>query len=663
MELAETPLALQERAFGKCPLLYPAPRAPLVGRETDLEALAERLKQKRLAVIQGREVGVGATAVANAFAHRHAGSYPGGAYWIPYRVSHQQGLAADIIEALDLPAPVSQRYPFIGVTEALGTMWRGLHRRARTLLVIDGWTSADTAATWTAATETVHVIAIARPDDAVPEDCAFAIGPPDPSAAQHAVMSFGVAPVASTLAASGLMLSLTLRLLERGIPATKLVDSASVMREAIDSLDEGPRRFLGVLALLNDQPVPTVLLDAIYRRLDPSNSVDAWRLALASLVECGLCVATTFGEPQIHEPTLRAARERLGTETDKLRAPVVEAVVETLRPLSSRAVHSTRRLVPHTYAVLTGNSESSVPSASFTELIDVVSAGSSAPLAVIAARKGIELADAAMDARRKLRHQMALGHSFSQLGQLDSAQDTLRDALKTAEQAHGPDNIECADTIDLLERSIGLGVCGDSGPEVLALVQRAHQIRERVWGAESSQLRGSLEHLALYLAVRNRHEEALNLYQRALRLAERDDKVHSFLLCSVGAALADNERFEEAVETLDRLFDLEAATAFCTGLVALGYAEEILAKARQTDRLIVYVDRVLGGTPWNTDDEDIAKRGKVLAMRARALVAVGRMVDAASTASDAVEILERFYGHDHLSLPGLRALARGDDVA
>lgn len=232
--------------------------------------------------------------------------------------------------------------------------------------------------------------------------------------------------------------------------------------------------------------------------------------------------------------------------------------------------------------------------------------------------------------------------------------------MKTAEEAYGPESLECASVIDHLERAIDLGACGDSGPEALALAQRAHAIRERAWGAESPQLRGSLEHVALQLAVRERHAEALDLYQRAHHIAERDGTVDVDLLRSLGMALADNGRFDDALEMIDRVMDLEAAHAFPTGLIALMCAEEVLEKARRTDRFIVYVDRVLEGTVWDTADEGVADRGKVLAMRARALFHAGRTAEAACVAADALQILERFYGPDHRSIPRLRRLARGD---
>jgi len=256
-----------------------------------------------------------------------------------------------------------------------------------------------------------------------------------------------------------------------------------------------------------------------------------------------------------------------------------------------------------------------------------------------------------------VRHQVALGHALSELRQLDDAQVALREALTTAERAYGPDNLEVAGVLDCLERAICLGVCGDAGPEELAIATRAHAIRERAWGGEDPRLRGSLEHLALKFAVRDRHADALALYERAIRLAEPCGPKDVHLLHIVGSALAETGRIDEALAVIERVLDIQATNGFATGLITLNFAQEVLEKANRGARFIVYVDRVLDGTEWKTDDEAQAKRGKVLALRARALVSAGRAGEAAGVAVEAIAVLERYYGADLRSMPALRKIA------
>jgi tetratricopeptide (TPR) repeat protein len=647
-----------DRAMGKCPVLY-APLGPrLVGRDGDLASLADQLRRARLAVLKGASGGIGSTAVVAEFCERFSGDYPGGVYWVPYRVSNQKDVAADVIEALELPCPVSQRYPFIGVDGALQTMWRGLSGRPRTLLVMDGWTSLDTAKVWTSPDDAVHVLGIASQEEAVPGDVTVALGPPAPDAVREALGRFGAASLAARVGTSGLLLAMTLALVEDGHSPSDLEDAGSELGRAIASLSGEGRRLLGVLSLLNDQPVPTALLDAIYRRLSEAGRLVDWRTELAELSRLSLVAVTTFGEPRVHRTLLGPLGVQFSTQLDGLRTPVLEGVVEALRAVTRDFVHAARRLVPHTYAVLTGGFEGKVSTALFAELIDLVSSGTSEPLALIAARQGIESARSDGDHAGAVRYQLRLGHTFSQLRRLDEAQSTLRDALSGSRQVFGPDSLEVANVIDHLERAIGLGVCGDAGPEELELAERAHAIRERAWGEDDARLRGSLEHLALRFAVRDRHAEALELYERAVRLAAPWGAKDTHLLRLFALCLAENGRSEDAVATLDRIMDLEALKGFSTGVSALWSAEETLRKAKPADnRLLGYVERVLREKAWREDDEDQADRAKVLAVYARTLASAGRPEDARKVAAEAIPLLERYYGPHHRSLPGLKVLS------
>ncbi len=565
---------------------------------------------ERLAVLRGVESGIGATALAAEYAHRHRADYPGGAIWVPYRVSTQQGLAADIIEI------------------------------------------------WRSSTDSVHVLGITRPGEPVPDDCVFEVERPNAAATERALENFGATSLPTTISSIPALLSIALPLVAGGHAATAFTAPLDIVREAIGSLSDHPRRLLGVLSLLDIQPVPAALLDAIFGHVDVSDSPAPWRSSLGSLVETALAISTTLGEPRIHERILPLVREVLHVELDALHRPVVEGLLDQLRTASPARPHSSRRLVPHTYAVLTSDLGSHITDELVEQVIEIVSIGTSDPLAVIAARMGISSAESAGDLRRKLRYQTVLGHTFSQMRQLDDAQRVLREALATAEQAHGSVSLEVAEVIDHLERAMSLGVCGDAGPEALAFTERAHAIREAVWGSDDPRLRGSLANVAINLAVRERHAEALTYYERALRLAEPCGPQDAYLLQEVAMTLAENGRFDAAMTMIDRVFALETPNGF-SGFGALLCTERILEKANRADRLLAYVERVLDGAQGPTDEEHVCLRGRVLGMRAAALVAAGRATEAPAVASEALAILERFYGADEQWLAGLRNLRSG----
>ncbi len=111
------------------PFAVPQPLFPIVGREEELAALAERLHQHRLVTLVGPS-GAGKTALALAFAQRHRHRYAHGVFFFAADTLHDAaGLALRLARALHL----------VGETEqiALAAVLRALQTREVLLLVDD----------------------------------------------------------------------------------------------------------------------------------------------------------------------------------------------------------------------------------------------------------------------------------------------------------------------------------------------------------------------------------------------------------------------------------------------------------------------------------------------------------------------------------------------
>jgi tetratricopeptide (TPR) repeat protein len=249
---------------------------------------------------------------------------------------------------------------------------------------------------------------------------------------------------------------------------------------------------------------------------------------------------------------------------------------------------------------------------------------------------------------------------LSELRELDAAQSTLREALVLAERLHGAEAIEVAEVLDELRRAIGLAVCGDAGPEELALAQRALAIRERVWGHDAPKLAPHVHSVALGLAVRGLTDDALPLFERTVALAERDADARMLdgYLDTLANALASKGRVEDAVVATRRALGLrknEGGMKYVTNsLHALAHG---LSECERLDALLPMLSEVLEWPEWPrpADRETAITLAKVGALRARALDKAGRHEEAAAEGRRALPVLEADWP-DATTLAALRSI-------
>jgi tetratricopeptide (TPR) repeat protein len=547
------PLAAIEEALRRCPILFPSRTERFVGREFDLVRLGAHLDAHRLAVLLGSGLGAGATRLAIEFAHSHAASYPGGVVWVCYRGSNPKEAAADVIEALDLPTPVYVRFPFVSPDDARTTMWRGLGPRGQSLLVLDGWSAHDDANDWLSPTGGVHVIAIAQHGTPGPGAHAFRVGALDESSVSERLGSLG-SSLLPLLTNDALALDVTMARLERE-PRTEaplFKGRDAILLEALVGLSKDARILLHILTLLDAEPVPLPLLDAILVRLREPMSPDTARAALDELYEGAIVQRTVFDEPCAHARVLGLARERWKAELSPLREPVLAALVEML-PASAKYVHLGRRVAAHARRALVCDYQGMVPDALFRELLERLSAGPRHPIAVTAARQAASLARERGDEPATLRALKALGRALSETRELDAAQAALREAVTLAERLHGRDALEVAEVFEMLRRAIGLGVCGDAGPEASELTARAHEIYTRSWSSDDPRLVGAHMHYALQLAVAKQYQEAAAVCDRAMPFLENCDAWHvRHHLLLMAQIFAEVGRGDEALNAIER---------------------------------------------------------------------------------------------------------------
>jgi tetratricopeptide (TPR) repeat protein len=653
------PLVAVEEALRRCPVLFfPSRSERFVGRESDLVLLGTHLDAHGLAVLFGTGLGVGTTRLAVEFAHSHAASYPGGVVWVCYRGSNPKEAAADVIEALDLPTPVYVRFPFVSPDDARATMWRGLGQRGQSLLILDGWSAHDDANDWLSPTGGVHVIAIAQHGILGPGAHTFQVGGLDESSVSDRLGSRG-SSLLPLLTNDALALDVALARLERGprAGASPSQGPEGILLEAIVGLSKDARTLLQILTLLDAEPVPLPLLDATLVRLREPMTPDTGRAALDELCMGAIVQRTVFDEPCAHVRVLGLARERWKAELSPLREPVLAALVEML-PASAKYVHLGRRVAAHAWRALACDYEGLVPDTLFDELLERLGAGPRHAIAATAARKAVSRARARDDKGATLRALKALGRALSETRELDAAQDALREAVTLAEVVHGRDALEVAEVIEMLRRAIGLGVCGDAGPEASELTARAHEIYERSWSPEDPRLVGAHMHYALHLAVSNHYKEAAAVCDRAMPFLENCDVWHvTHHLLLMAPIFAEVGRGDEALNAIDR------AVRRCRGperkhtLHAMQVAAEVLSKLERRHEVLRRVDEILSWDEWTSGPEDRVTRARLLFIRAGVLEQAGDHAEARSSAARALPVLAPLYGEEHFMISTLRRLA------
>ena len=651
-------LAVVEEGLRRCPILFPSCSERFVGRESDLVRLGAHLEAHGLAVLSGTGLGAGATRLAIEFAHSHAASYPGGIVWVCYRGSHRKEAAADIIEALDLPTPVYVRFPFVSPDDARATMWRGLAARGASLLVIDGWSQHDDPSDWSAPAG-VHVIAVAGQGTTVPGGYAFRVGALDERSVSERLRACGGSSLLPLVTSDALALDVTLSRLERSPlarDAPPVRDAEALLLEAILRLSNSARIVLHVLTLLDAEPVPPALLHAVLTRLREPMLPATACAALDELYAAAIVQRTVFDEPCAHVRILRLARE-WKADVGPLREPVLAALVEML-PATAKYVHLGRRVTAHAWRALQDDYEGLAPDALFDEFVELLGAGIRHPIAAAAARKAVARAKARGDERAILRALQALGHALSETRALADAQDVLREAMTLAERVHGRDALEVAEVIEMLRRAIGLGACGDAGPEALELTARALGIYERSWSPDDPRLVGAHMHYALHLAVSKHNEEAAARCDRAMPFLERCDRWHVRQhLLLMGSIFADVGRGVDALNAIERAFQTCRGPDRDRALTATQTAAEVLRKLGRQHEILRRVDEVLSWDEWTSRPEDVITRARLLYIRAGALAQAGDRVEARASAARALPVLAPLYGEEHFMIATLRRLA------
>jgi tetratricopeptide (TPR) repeat protein len=682
-ELADTEIALR-----RCQVLY-GPMQPFLGRGRDIARLREQLTAQRIAIIKAPSPGIGATRLAAEFAHAAAIEYPGGITWVRHRGSSPKEVAADVVEALALPTATWLHWPFVSQHEAQETMWRGLAARPPALVVVEGWPSWVDPSEWTPTPGGAHVLGIADAATAVEGDAVFTLGPLDDSVVLDTLRSAlaaradrSAAQLTTLVAGDSLALAVAFARLhdasdDRIARYAESLETATtpdaIIVEAFESLSPAARTFLMILSCLDAGPVPLRLIRAICSRVAAGGDVPArvssetWGdEAMTEVASRGLAPLTALGEPSAHARTLGLVRDHTGTRAAQLYEPIAAALADELDLLDLMHVHEARRLVPHARHAA-WFLERSLSPAGYDRLL-ASTASSPRPFEAgeaaqkrVALIRGIETPPGA----KTLEALTVLGHALSQRWELPDAQGVLREALAVAEQIHGAEALEVASVIGLLTRAIGLGSCGASPPEQLELKQRALSIRERAWGSGDQRLEMGLWDTGLALAVADRDSEALALFERATRIAERVGSrgLVNYVEGTAGC-LGRLGRIEEALTALDRALELRRRENANHVTTPLRLAEEFLALGGRYGDLMARVDRVLAW-PELTDDDDNAQKAqanaRLRALRARTLAAMGRTEEASRDAEAALRTLEPLHGPGDKRILKLRALVVGSN--
>lgn len=151
---------------------------------------------------------------------------------------------------------------------------------------------------------------------------------------------------------------------------------------------------------------------------------------------------------------------------------------------------------------------------------------------------------------------LSRGEHLTERRSLVEARLVLEDAVRLAEQVHGPDSLETRGALGLLERAIGLAWLHD--PAIFPLVERQYRISLGAFGPSDRRMHHPTEHYAGALELVGRSEEALRYYARAVELAEPLEEGDIVLLFSYARALGEARRTPEALRVVDRMRELEA---------------------------------------------------------------------------------------------------------
>ncbi len=660
-----------ETRLTECPIPYHRRIDASLRRPSDVELLRERLARDRLVVLQGAQAGAGATRLAAELAHEEAAA---GArvLCLPYRTSSMLEAAADVVDSLKLPSAGHLRMPWVGQDDAMRAMWSELEATGPLLVVLEGAWAQAPVEPWLSPHPHVRVLAIRDAGD-VSDDSTriFPVPPLDRSVItrmlRDACQRIDVADVAaldSLFANDALSADVAHALLTSGdVPdvkgwvAPREGAAEVVLTCAISRLLSGetthaiaaPLALLRVLVLLDAEPVPLELLAAILSHA-PGGPLTIANLseAVGMLEASRLVSRTVFGELVAHIRVLRVARDLFGETVVPWTHPVAAGLRDRLDAIPHIELRRRRRLAPHARRLLRCDFEGRV-SASLLAKIGMAVSGDGAFRKVMGdleARKAVELARSVEAAPGELTVEalMRLSLVLTEMGEHAEAKDVSRQAVEVAEQVEGVDGLLVARALDAHARSTYFGGSSYKSSESQAPGERALAIREKAWGPEDPRLAEDIFGLAGGLAVRGEHDEAIVLFRRAARLAERGDPhVLTGCLEALARALGRVGNTAEALAVTWRVLALyrdrkdpaDRRHVVFTVQSALNLFEGVAGRTH----VVALVDEVLAW-PWDRGDSEQSETvGRLRAVRAQALDGLGRHAEAVEEAERALLLL------------------------
>jgi tetratricopeptide (TPR) repeat protein len=415
----------------------------------------------------------------------------------------------------------------------------------------------------------------------------------------------------------------------------------------LETLGVDARRLLDVLVLLDTSIVPRLLLEEIggidRRALEP---------ALASLAERNLIELTSDREPIVDE-RVRAAARASAAISAALNDQVAVALDASLRAAPYDCVHALRLVGVHAWRLLVDAERSLWTSPAVRALATTLcktryraSYDDIARRVLDVAREREPRADAELyDAL------MLLGGCLRDARELVEGQQIVREALAIAEKMHGPESEALLEPLHLLDNLIGLGICGDATDEQVALDRRMLAIAERARGADDPTLAGAHWSLGLTLAVREEHAAALVEFERAIQIASPHDTFRKECYRAAAVTLSELGRPDEGFEHVRKALEIQRADDVSYTTIPIGSASEIVRKhPEKMGELLEMVEGVLAWPEWSDPSADQETKGRLMAERVKALVALGRAEEAAPIARTAFAMLLPFYGRDRESM-------------
>ncbi len=138
-----------------------------VGREEDLRAVDDILREKQTVVVEGVGLvgvvvgmsGIGKTQLAIEYAHRFGVNYPGGVFWVDAErgISTLIGRVSECAE-IEVDQTLSEQ-------NQLDRLWRGLHPAPPVLIVLDNFPENEKLNPWLPPAGPVHILVTTRRRD------------------------------------------------------------------------------------------------------------------------------------------------------------------------------------------------------------------------------------------------------------------------------------------------------------------------------------------------------------------------------------------------------------------------------------------------------------------------------------------------------------------